>query len=60
MPKSTITTSYGSRRDSQVVIVVRNLPASDRDISRHVFNPWVGKMPILAWRIPWTEEPGGL
>ena len=33
------------------------------------FNPWVGKMPwrrkwqptsILAWRIPWTEEPGGL
>ena len=34
------------------------------------FNPWVGKIPlekemtthssILAWRIPWTEEPGGL
>ena len=33
------------------------------------FNPWVGKIPleegmathtsILAWRIPWTEEPGG-
>ena len=32
--------------------------------------PWVGKIPlekgmathsnILAWRIPWTEEPGGL
>ena len=31
---------------------------------------WVGKMPleesmatyssVLAWRIPWTEEPGGL
>ena len=37
---------------------------------RHRFNPWVGKIPleegmathssILAWRIPWTEEPGGL
>ena len=34
------------------------------------FNPWVGTIPwgvgmvthssILAWRIPWTEEPGEL
>ena len=34
------------------------------------FNPWVRKIlpgeengnhsSILAWRIPWTEEPGGL
>ena len=30
------------------------------------FDPWVRKIPwrrkssILAWRIPWTEEPGGL
>ena len=24
------------------------------------FDLWVGKIPILAWRIPWTEEPGGL
>ena len=34
------------------------------------FDPWVGKIPlekemathssILAWRIPWTEEPSGL
>ena len=34
------------------------------------FNPWVGKIPleremaphssILAWKIPWTEELGGL
>ena len=37
--------------------------------SRHTslgrFAPWVRKVPwrrecILAWRIPWTEEPGGL
>ena len=37
---------------------------------RHELDPWVGKIPleeemithsrILAWRIPWTEEPGGL
>ena len=31
------------------------------------FNPWVGKIlwgrrhsSILAWEIPWTQEPGGL
>ena len=38
--------------------------------SKHRFSLWVGKIPwrgkwqctpvILAWRIPWTEEPGGL
>ena len=35
---------------------------------RHGVDPWVGKSPwrrvwyssILAWRIPWTEKPGGL
>ena len=36
---------------------------------RHGCNPWVRKIPggghgnrisILAWRIPWTEEHGGL
>ena len=37
---------------------------------RHGFDPELGKMPwrrkmtthsnSLAWRIPWTEEPGGL
>ena len=33
------------------------------------FDPWVGRAPgggmatsssILAWKIPWTEEPGGI
>ena len=43
---------------------------SCRRCKRHGFHPWVGKIPlekgmttpssILAWRIPWTEEPGGL
>ena len=44
--------------------MVKNLPARLR------FDPWVGKIPlekemathftILAWRTPWTEEPGRL
>ena len=39
-------------------------------VGRPRFDPWVGKDPlekemathssILVWRIPWTEEPGGL
>ena len=36
---------------------------------RRGFDPWVGEIPwrrraahprALAWRLPWTEEPGGL
>ena len=40
-----------------------------RRFKRCGFDPWVGKIPleegmathssILAWRVPWTEEPGG-
>ena len=47
--------------------VVKNLPANAGD---QRFDPWVGKIPwrrkwqtyssILAWEIPWAEEPGGL
>ena len=53
---------------SQVVLVVKNLPANAGDM-RWGFNHWVQKItwrralqptPISAWRIPWTEEPGGL
>ena len=46
-------------------------PASQcRRQKRHGFDPWMGKISleeglathssILAWRIPWTEEPGRL
>ena len=45
------------------------LPANTGDL-RNTFDLWVWKIPleegmalhsrILAWRIPWTEEPGGL
>ena len=33
---------------------------------RHGFDPWSGRSSggghssILAWRVPWTEDPGGL
>ena len=50
--------------------MVKNPPAHARD-KRCGFNPWVGKIlwrrdwqatysSMLAWRSPWTEEPGGL
>ena len=54
---------------SQVVQVVKNTPANARDVRDVGFSSSVGKIPwrraqprssILAWRIPWTEEPGGL
>ena len=50
--------------------MVKNLPASAGDIRDTGSVPGSGRSPggagvathsrILAWRIPWTEEPGGL
>ena len=52
-----------------MVLVVKNPPADAGD-GRDRLDPWVGKVPwrrawqprsgTLTWRIPWTEEPGGL
>ena len=51
-----------------MVLVVKSLPAKAGDM-RHAFNHWAGRSPeegmathssMLAWRIPQTEEPGGL
>ena len=46
------------------------IPPADAADGRDVFSPGVGKIPlgeevathssIVAWKIPWTEEPGGL
>ena len=58
---------------SQVALVVKNPPANVC-LKRHRFDPWAGAgrgedpleeemathCSISAWRIPWTEEPGGL
>ena len=47
---------------SQAVLVVKNPPANAGDLSQE--DPLEEEMAthssILAWRIPWTEEPGGL
>ena len=49
--------------------MVKNMPASAGDIRDAGTIPWLGRSPekgmathssILAWRIPWREEPGGL
>ena len=49
--------------------MVRNPPTNARDVKRPRFDPWVERplrdemathSSILARRIPWTEEPGGL
>ena len=58
-----------SIRASQVALEVKNLPANERDIGDVGSIPGLGRSleegtathsSILAWRIPWTEEPGGL
>ena len=51
---------------SLVAELVKNLPATQET----GFNSWVGRIPwrrkwqptssVLAWRIPWTKEPGKL
>ena len=54
---------------SQVALVVKNPPANARDIRDAVSVPGSGRSleenmathsSILSWKIPWTEEPGGL
>ena len=54
---------------SQAALVVKNLPANAGDIREAGLDPGSGisqeeemvtHSSILAWRIPWTEEPGGL
>ena len=54
---------------SQVALMVKILSASARDVREADMTAGLGRSPedgnatqstILAWRIPWTEEPGGL
>ena len=37
-----------------------SIPGSGRSPGEGNGNPGNGNSSILAWRIPWTEEPGGL
>ena len=52
-----------------MALVVKNLPADAEDVRALGSIPGSGRSleegtathsSILAWRIPWTEEPGGL
>jgi len=55
---------------SQVALVVKNLHTNAGDVRNTGSIPELGRFPwreghgnplsIPAWRIPWTEEPGGL
>ena len=54
---------------SQVALMIKNLPANAGDIRDVSLIPGSGRpleegmathCSILAWGIPWTEEPGGL
>ena len=58
-----------SRKGWMVMLVVKNLPANARDVRDAGLILGLGRSPggrhgnplsILAWRIPWTQEPGGL
>ena len=59
---------FSSLRASQVVLVVKKSACQCRRCKRGRFDPWVEKNPwsrkwhpsILAWKIPWAEEPGRL
>ena len=62
-------TGVHGRGASQVVLVVKNSPASAGDLREPSSIPGLGRSPgggngnisrVLAWRIPWTEESGGL
>ena len=61
--------SYNLIRASQVVLGIRTLPASEGGTGDMDWIPGredpleegpATHSSILAWRIPWTEEPGGL
>ena len=54
---------------SRVALAVRSLPANAGGMRGMVLIPGPGRSPggemathssILAWRVPWTEEPGKL
>ena len=58
--------TYGA---SQAVLVEKHLPASAGEVKDAGSIPGLGRSPggghgnplsILAWRIPWSEEPGRL
>ena len=60
---------YAQEWSSRVAPVVKNPPPNARDMGGDGSIPGLGRSPgggqgnplqYSAWRIPWTEEPGGL
>ena len=60
---------FSPHEASQAVLVVNNPPANAGQARDVGSIPGLGRSPgegiathssILAWKIPWTEEPGGL
>ena len=54
---------------SQVALVLKNLPANAGDATDRGLIPGLGRslggghgnpLQYLAWRTPWTQDPGGL
>ena len=51
-----------------MVLVVKNPPANAGDVRDTVLTPGSGRpledmathSSVLAWRMPWTDEPGGV
>ena len=63
------TVDYMANWASQVALVVRNMTASAEDLrdtdsilrlGDSLEEGMATQCCVLAWRIPWTEEPGGL
>ena len=54
------------KQASQVALLIKNLLANAGDVRDTGLTPRSGRSPgathstILAWKIPWTEEPSGL
>ena len=40
--------------------MVKNLPTNAGDAGSYMEKEMATHSNILAWKIPWTEEPGGL
>ena len=59
-------TSYSIDRASRVALVGKNLPANAGDVGsipgsgRSLEGAVATCSSVLAWRVPWTEGPGGL
>ena len=62
-----MTSTQDKRGASQGALMVKSPPANAGDTRDTGSIPGLGRSPgrgnrsnILAWEIPWTEEPGGL